>query len=321
MGSSGQGEGIVIRLRIVAGVLLAVAVAGCYSPGAASATESGRTDKATAADKATPVGKAAARAEASTATRATGAVAYWTTARLLSARAWRVGLTGAAQMADVSPSAHTTLAAPQVGALFTREGSGNHFCTASVVSSPGRDLLITAAHCINGGDGRGYRSDVVFIPGYQNGKAPYGIWTPARLVVAQGWARSADPDLDVGFVVLKPRYGENIEQVLGANTLLFNAGYRNLVRVTGYPNSSEEPISCQNWTVRQSTRQLKFSCDGFTGGTSGSPWITRFDPYTRTGRIVGVLGGYQQGGYTADISYSAYFGDAIKQLYQQASSG
>src|ERR1035438_652419 len=94
MGSSGQGEGIVIRLRIVAGVLLAVAVAGCYSPGAASATESGRTDKATAADKATPVGKAAARAEASTATRATGAVAYWTTARLLSARAWRGGPTG-----------------------------------------------------------------------------------------------------------------------------------------------------------------------------------------------------------------------------------
>src|ERR1019366_9143260 len=217
-----RGRGIMIRLRIVAGVLVAVAVAGCYSPGAASATESGRTDKATAADK---------------------VVAYWTTARLLSARAWRVGLTGAAQMADVSPSAHTTLAAPRVGALFTREGSGNHFCTASVVSSPGRDLLITAAHCINGGDGRGYRSDVVFIPGYQNG------------------------------------------------------------------------------TVRQSTRQLKFSCDGFTGGTSGSPWITRFDPYTRTGRIVGVLGGYQQGGYTADISYSAYFGDAIKQLYQQASSG
>src|ERR1022692_5220165 len=150
MGPSGQGEGIVIRLRIVAGVLVAVAVAGCYSPGAASATESGRTDKATAADKATPADKAtaadkatpadkaAARAEASTATRVTGAVAYWTTARLLSARAWRVGLTGAAQMADVSPSAHTTLAAPRVSAPFPREGSGNHFCTASVVSSPGR---------------------------------------------------------------------------------------------------------------------------------------------------------------------------------------
>lgn len=298
---------------MVVGVLAAVAAAGCYSPGAASATESGRADTAATADR-------AARAEATAATKAAGAVAYWTAARLRSARAWQAVQSGAAQTGEVSPSTHTTLAAPRVGALFTREGSGNHFCTASVVSSPDRDLLITAAHCINGGDGRGYRSDVVFIPGYRDGKAPYGIWTPARLVVAPGWARSADPDLDVGFVVLKPRYGEGIEQVLGADTLLFNAGYRNLVRVTGYPESSQEPISCQNWTVSRGARQLKFSCDGFTGGTSGSPWITRFDPYTRTGRIVGVIGGYQQGGDTADISYSAYFGGAIEHLYQQAIS-
>jgi V8-like Glu-specific endopeptidase len=300
-------------------------VTGYASPGTASAAES---------------------AGASESARAAGAVAYWTAARLLAARAWQAGQAASGQAASgqaasgqaasrqaasrqaasgqqagVSPSAHTSLAAPRVGALFLRAGSGNHFCTASVVSSPGRDLLITAAHCINGGDGRGYRSDVVFIPGYRDGKAPYGIWTPARLVVAPGWARSADPDLDVGFVVLEPRYGEDIQQVLGADTLTFNTGYRNLVRVTGYPKSSAEPITCQNWTARQSASQLKFSCDGFTGGTSGSPWITGFDPYTRTGHIVGVLGGYQQGGDTAAVSYSAYLGAAIRQLYLEATSG
>jgi V8-like Glu-specific endopeptidase len=107
-----------------------------------------------------------------------------------------------------------------------------------VVSSPGRDLLITAAHCINGGHGAGYRSDIVFIPGYRDGKAPYGIWTPARLLVAPGWAQSANPNLDVGFVVLRSRSGQNIEDVLGASTLVFNTGYRHLVRVTGYPQSS-----------------------------------------------------------------------------------
>jgi V8-like Glu-specific endopeptidase len=130
------------------------------------------------------------------------------------------------QRAEVSPTARPTLTASRVGALFLREDGGNHFCTASVVASPDRDLLITAAHCINDGDGRGYRST-----------------------------------------------------------------------------------------------QLTFDCDGFTGGTSGSPWIARFDPYTRVGRIVGVLGGYQQGGDTAAVSYSAYFGPAIKQLYQEAISG
>ena len=135
--------------------------------------------------------------------------------------------TAAGQGAElISSSAHTALTAPRVGALFLRTSGGNHFCTASVVSSPGRDLLITAAHCINGGKGSGYRSDIVFIPGYRDGTEPYGIWSPARLLVAPGWARSADPDLDVGFVVLKPRNGENIEQVLGADILTFNTGYR-----------------------------------------------------------------------------------------------
>jgi V8-like Glu-specific endopeptidase len=247
-----------------------------------------------------------------------GPATYWTTARLLAARVWRAGATTAGPAASASPKARTALEAPRIGALFLRENTGNHFCTASVVTSPGRDLLITAAHCINAGHDTGYRSDIVFIPDYRDGRAPYGIWTPARLLVAPGWASSADPDLDVGFVVLKPRNGENIEQVLGANVLSFNAGYRNLVRVTGYPQSSDEPITCRNYTSRQSASQLRFGCAGFTGGTSGSPWITGFNPATHTGRIVGVIGGYQQGGDTDSISYSAYLGPAISQLYQEA---
>jgi hypothetical protein len=230
----------------------AAAVTGCSAPEPARATEP-------------PVPAAAGT--------------YWTVARLLSARAWQDADPAGQGAGRVSSSAHTALAAARVGALFLRTSGGNHFCTASVVSSPGRDLLITAAHCINGGKGSGYRSDIVFIPGYRDGTEPYGIWSPARLLVAPGWARSADPDLDVGFVVLKPRNGENIERVLGADILTFNTGYRNLVRVTD------------------------------------------FNSATRTGRIIGVIGGYEQGGDTASVSYSPYFGTAIKDLYDEAITG
>jgi hypothetical protein len=107
----------------------------------------------------------------------------------------------------------------RVGALFTGGTSGDHFCTASVVSSPGQDLLITAAHCISPGNGSGYRQDIVFIPDYRDGQAPFGIWTPKRLLAAPQWLSSADPDLDVGFVVLEPHDGKNIEDILGANRL------------------------------------------------------------------------------------------------------
>ena len=212
------------------------------------------------------------------------------------------------------------MVALRVGALFEHDASGEHFCTASVVASPGKDLLITAAHCINGGNGSGYRQDIVFIPDYRDGDAPYGVWTPQRLLVAPQWANSSDPDFDVGFVVLQPHDGENIQQVLGASRLGIDSGYQYLVRVTGYPDSADAPITCINWTSRQSATQLRFECGGYTGGTSGSPWVTHFDTRSRTGTIVGVIGGYQQGGDTPSISYSVYLNNDIHQLYEQAIS-
>ena len=39
-----------------------------------------------------------------------------------------------------------------------------------------------------------------------------------------GQASSSDPDYDVGFVVLQPLDGKNIEEVLGANQVGFDAG-------------------------------------------------------------------------------------------------
>ncbi len=207
----------------------------------------------------------------------------------------------------------------RVGALFVRDSSGDHFCTASVVTSPGRDLLITAAHCINGGKGSaGYRSDIVFIPDYRDGQEPFGVWTPAILLVAPQWADSSNPAYDVGFVVLKQHDDENIEQVLGANRLGTDLGYQYLVHVTGYPDSSNAPITCINWTAEFSSSQLQFDCAGYTGGTSGSPWVIRFSPRSHTGTIVGVIGGYEEGGDSPSVSYSALIGPAIQQLYRQA---
>jgi V8-like Glu-specific endopeptidase len=179
---------------------------------------------------------------------------------------------------------------------------------------------MTAAHCIHGGKGGGYKSDIVFIPGYQDGTEPFGVWTPRKLLVAPQWASSSDPDFDVGFVVLQALDGKNIEQVLGADQIGFDAGFDHLVRVTGYPSSADAPVTCMNQTSQQSARQVRFECGGFFGGTSGSPWVTGFDPRTRTGTIVGVIGGYQEGGDTDAISYSSYLNGDIRQLYEQAAA-
>jgi V8-like Glu-specific endopeptidase len=273
-----------VKLRALAAVI-AVAAAGCSSAPAARPADAGG-----------------------------GLAGYWTRSLLLGARPLRGPGYRLGRQATAAPA----LASPRVGALFEHDASGNHFCTASVVASPGRNLLITAAHCLSDGKGGGYHQDIVFIPGYRDGQAPSGIWAPSQLVVAPQWMSSSDPDFDVGFVVLRPHDGKNIQDVLGANHLGIDPGYRNLVRVTGYPASGDAPITCRSWTSEQNPSQLRFECDGFTGGTSGSPWITHFDSRTRTGTIVGVLGGYQEGGSTAAISYSPYLGQEVQQLYQQA---
>lgn len=249
------------------------------------------------------------------------AAGYWTRTRLLNAQPWRTW--ALPRIPDAAPGATpsagpTYLAAPRVGAIFSHDRNGNHFCTASVVASPHGDLLITAAHCIHGGKGGGYKSDIVFIPGYRDGTAPFGVWTPSRLIVDQRWIDSSDPDLDVGFVVLRRSDGRSIQDVLGANKIGFDAGFTSLVRVTGYPQSAGAPVTCRNWTARQSDTQLRFECTGFYGGTSGSPWVTDFNPQTHEGTIVGVIGGYQEGGETDSLSYSPYFGNAIRRLYDHA---
>ncbi len=126
-----------------------------------------------------------------------GPLGYWTRSRLLGARpvrglAYRQ-LPSPGQSADARPAA----LALRIGALFVREAGGDHFCTASVVASPGRDLLITAAHCIHSGKGGSYRQDIVFIPDYRDGQAPFGTWTVKRLLVAPQWISGSDPSLDL----------------------------------------------------------------------------------------------------------------------------
>ncbi|MFD5466273.1 trypsin-like serine peptidase [Kitasatospora sp. NPDC127059] len=217
----------------------------------------------------------------------------------------------------VTRTAKPTVLNGLVGAVFTRNADGDHFCTASVVDSAGLNLIVTAAHCV--WDPKiGQRSDLVFVPGYRNGDTPSGVWPLLAVTVDDGWKDHADPDMDVAFAVVQAQNGQQVQQVLGANELGVNRGYRVPVRVTGYPGSSDVPITCSNTTSEQSATQLRIDCPDYTGGTSGSPWVTDFDPATRTGTVVGVIGGYQEGGNSPDTSYSSYFGDRVQALYDRA---
>jgi V8-like Glu-specific endopeptidase len=204
-----------------------------------------------------------------------------------------------------------------VGALFTAsDGSlGTHFCTASVVASPAGNLLITAAHCMTGHPA----GSVVFAPGYHDGDFPYGTWPVTAVYTDQRWQHSQDPDDDVAILVAGLP-GTELQSLTGAETLMVDQPPQP-VQVVGYPDGTDEPITCRAPASSfDGTSQMVFHCDDYTDGTSGGPFLARVSRATGDGWVIGVIGGYQQGGDTPDISYSPRFYAAVQSLYLTAVS-
>jgi V8-like Glu-specific endopeptidase len=203
-----------------------------------------------------------------------------------------------------------------VGALFSvRSGKpGQHYCTASVVHSSHGNLAVTAAHCVTSQSG-----PMVFVPGYANGKEPYGVWQVTRVYTTQNWQSSQDENDDVAFIQLSNASdGVPIEDVTGAEQLGTGWPAHTLVQVIGYPDGGAQPLWCMNWTSSFSSTQIEFDCDGYTDGTSGAPFLTDVSAPAGQGTVIGVIGGYQQGGDSASVSYSIAFGTAVADLYQTA---
>ncbi len=209
---------------------------------------------------------------------------------------------------------------PAVGALFTTAAGklGQHFCTASVIDSPNGDLAITAAHCVTGTPGT-----IDFVAGYDDGTTPYGVWTVTRVYVDHAWSSSSSQDDDFAFLqVSQPGSSTPIEDVTGADRLATGSpASRQRVQVIGYPNSSGEPVTCQNWLREPMDAQLEFDCGGYPDGTSGGPFLSEVDQTTGQGLVIGVIGGYQQGGDTPEVSYSAVLGANAAALYKTAVAG
>jgi V8-like Glu-specific endopeptidase len=222
---------------------------------------------------------------------------------------------------------------PEVGALFSGPSdAGTHFCTATVVHSPRRDLLVTAAHCLSGN-----ASDLLFVPRYHDGIAPSGTWRVTAAYASTRWLDGHDPRADVAFLTVAPEERDgrtvDIEDVVGAARLAVPGATRFRATVVGYPlGTGGLPITCTN-RVGEHHGYLSFACGGFVAGTSGGPFLT-----TRAGtattsshgatvtdarqeQLVGVIGGLHQGGCTPEVSYSATFGSATTALYRTATSG
>jgi V8-like Glu-specific endopeptidase len=217
-------------------------------------------------------------------------------------------------------SANVFSGTPAVGALFYRQGGRlTHFCTASVVRSRPENLLVTAAHCMRGRK-LAPAGTVIFAPGFHDGVFPYGRWLVRASYTDRQWQAHQDPDDDVAFLVAG-RPGRHIQKYTGAETLDTGARLPQEVRVVGYPDGTSMPVFCDAAArafSRNHLRQMVFYCTDYTGGTSGGPFLAHVSGATGRGQVIGVIGGYEQGGFTPSVSYSPRFGGGVAALFRRA---
>ncbi|MFF0060861.1 trypsin-like serine peptidase [Streptomyces sp. NPDC005279] len=226
---------------------------------------------------------------------------------------------------------------PMVGTFFYGGkpfGGRETSCTGSVVHSRGKDLVLTAGHCAIG-----LRSAThpVFVPQYRHGSSaanqPSGVFEVKRIFVDPRYRQNTKQpvsDLDFAFAQLAPNGRGKAENVTGALTFTRASGYRHTATVIGYPggedvNKQHQALRCDaNTSPLPGFRQMRMVCGGFHGGVSGGPWITDYDPRTRTGKVIGNTGGYNGGGNDQNvdwITYSPLYGADAQALYNDAVAG
>lgn len=202
---------------------------------------------------------------------------------------------------------------PAAGALFDGDldDFGAHFCSGAVLDSPTGDVVLTAAHCVSGGDGSPVRTGMVFVPGYHDGVAPFGAWTVSAAVVDPRWQATGDPDRDVAFLTVTRAGAGPVQALTGGYRLVTDPGSVNDVRALGYPVFSDAPLVRSGATTRASPTQLELDAPGLYDGTSGGPWVRDGD------EVIAVTGGFEQGGLAPDVSYASYLDDSAGALLDQ----
>ncbi|MGV9597455.1 hypothetical protein ACWDR1_12375 [Streptosporangium sandarakinum] len=198
------------RLALPAGGAL-VAAAVIAAPLAGTAQAAPKPDVKSAA--LTPSGNAKAIA------------AYWTSSKLKSAKTFTADSTISAKLtktgaAKAAADGKAGLVAPTgpgsgksagssknvnlpitVGKVFFVDDKGQErWCSGTSIQSKFRNLVATAGHCVYDTDTNKPYDNFVFIPGYYQGKAPWGIYVGAKVNTHDDFTIFEDYDYDYAFV-------------------------------------------------------------------------------------------------------------------------
>lgn len=213
------------------------------------------------------------------------------------------------------PSEYTTYPYRAIGKVFFRQNGLSYVCSASSI---GNYAVITAGHCVHRGNNSatGWSTNFVFVPGYNNGAAPFGQFTANHLWATTHWYQNGQFNnfaRDLGGAVLNKilvgGIAYKLSQRVGWLGAMWNFSYYQHFHSIGYPQAA--PFTgltmqiCSASFARHDSSFLPnttgIGCDA-TGGTSGGPWVVGL---RRTNYVNGI-NSYKYGSQPLAL-YSPYF--------------
>ncbi|WP_329428570.1 hypothetical protein OG339_04275 [Streptosporangium sp. NBC_01495] len=281
------------------------------SPSSASPSSSGPTGSATP-------GSATAAAASNARETATGETATTTT----------TGRKSSSTSGSSAPVVRPTLPKKRppasssspvtVGKVFFRIGTKDYWCSASSVAATNRNLVATAGHCAYDAKTGSQAEYWIFIPGYDKGDTPYGIYVGHSLNLHEDFVGKGDYDYDYAFVTVHDGFrwkaGKtsgtyemegvgSLEDNVGGQGLVTNRGKGLSTVAFGYPAAPHpdgyRPYDgqklkwCDGRTIsvtapaRLVEQGIALTC-GFTNGASGGPWLISYNSVNGVGYLNGV---------------------------------
>lgn len=223
---------------------------------------------------------------------------------------------------------------PQVGKIIGRDDAGPFSCSGAVIETRSMRLILTAAHCLYFGGT--WARHVVFIPGFDRGRQPYGRYRATNLWVTGGWYRRwfthyfgpIATNYDLGVAVTRRTWrGTRVGDNVGALPVRAFSPRRGATSIYGYPAGAMRGRvlrNCRSWSRPNWMYQAlpgpigrQARCD-MARGSSGGPWVARYSD--RTGSFLAINGltstGFKHGGRS--FMTSPYLGSAYASLVNAA---
>ena len=245
------------------------------------------------------------------------------------------GASASAGAGEFLPGDVTAYPARVHGKVFYKFGGKDFVCSGTVVSSRGRNVVLTAGHCVyNHSEDddvpSDYASEVLFVPGYDGNGGPegepFGVWPATAVFTTSAFVEDENRlSHDIGAVVL----ADPIQNEVGARGIAFdlNPSGRSF-DIFGYPEEPKPPydgktlIGCdvevmfRDSSTGSPAPMAAAPCD-MGPGSSGGGWVT-------AGGYVNSVVSY---GYCKSqpslcrTTFGPYFTDQAKSLYTYPAIG